>query len=240
MSDNYINIDNYFQKKLSKEESEVFEKKLSTDAEFADEVAFYAHTIAIERENILQQRHKEWTNLPHKKGSTVSFSKIVVGIAAILVLVISLLLIVKTKETPEEYASNYINNNFDKLLSVKMSGGPDSLELGKQLASEGKYDEAEKIFVSLIKKDSTNFNAKKMAGVVCVKAGKYDKAANYFHLLGNQAGLYQNPGYFYEALALLKTELPQNKIQAKNLLEMVINQNLVGKLEAEKIVDNWK
>ena len=86
---------------------------------------------------------------------------------------------------------------------------------------------------------STNFKAKKLAGVVCVKAGNYDKAANYFHLLGNQTGLYQNPGYFYEALALLKTGLPQNKSQAKKLLEIVIIQNLEGKSEAEKMVDNW-
>jgi tetratricopeptide (TPR) repeat protein len=240
MSDNYINIDNYFQKKLSEDEKVEFEKILSTDASFAEEVAFYAHTKAIERENILQQRHTEWSNLPQKKGSMVSFSKIVVGIAAMLVLVLSWLFLFQSKQTPEQMADIYIKQNFDKLLSVKMSGGADSLEIGKQLASEMKYDDAEKIFISLIKKDSTNFNAKKMAGIVCVKAGNYDKAVNYFHLLGNQAGLYQNPGYFYEALALLQTNLPNNKNRAKKLLETVISQNLEGKSEAEKIVDNWK
>jgi hypothetical protein len=238
MANDILNIDNYFQGNLSAEEREDFENKLANDPSLAADVAFYAHSKLVHREQILNERHAEWTSLKKTNTKVVDW-RVIVPIAALLVLALGWLFLFDSKQTPEQMANYYFKQNYEKLLSVNMSGSTESLEKGKQLAKDGKYQEAEKIFVTLIKKDSTNFKAKKLAGVVCVKAGNYDKAANYFHLLGNQTGLYQNPGYFYEALALLQTNEPNNKNRAKKLLETVISQNLEGKSEAEKIVDSW-
>lgn len=238
MANDILNIDNYFQGNLSAEERTDFEKKLADDPSLAADVAFYVRSKLVQREQILKERHAEWTSLK-KTNTKVVVWRVIVPIAALLVLALGWLFLFESKQTPEQMANNYFNQNYDNLLSVNMSGSTESLEKGNQLAKDGKYQEAEKIFVALIKKDSTNFKAKKLAGVVCVKAGNYDKAANYFHLLGNQTGLYQNPGYFYEALALLQTNVPKNKNQAKKLLETVISQNLEGKSEAKKMLDSW-
>lgn len=233
-------IDNYFQGKLEIAEKEAFETRLELDKNFAEEVAFYLQTKASLQEEKLRQRHAEW--LPNRKRSkqTVIYKRMAMGVAASLVLMIfGWLLLKKPELTPEQVATEYIELNFDKQMGVSMSESADSLAIGKQLANEGKTNEALKIFDELIKKDSTNFQAKKIAGIVSVKVGNYDKAIKYFDALGKQQGLQSNAGYFYEALALLKTNLPNNKILAKDLLTIVVKQNLEGKPLAERMLEYW-
>ncbi|PWK27911.1 hypothetical protein LV89_01318 [Arcicella aurantiaca] len=233
-------IDNYFQGKLGITEKEAFKARLELDKNFAEEVALYLQTKTHLQEEKLRQRHAEWLPNRQRGKKVVIYQRVVVGIAASLVLIMFGWLFLKKPElTPEQMATEYIEQNFDKQMGVSMSDNADSLAIGKQLAIEGKVNEALKIFDELIKNDSTNFQAKKIAGIVSVKAKYYDKAIKYFDVLGKQQGLQSNAGYFYEALVLLKTNLPNNKIVAKNLLETVVKQNLEGKPEAERILEYW-
>ena len=233
-------IDTYFQGKLSVDDKRAFEERLDIDPAFAEDVAFYLASKATIQDANLRQRHAEWQPNRHRAKTVTMFTRLATGMAAALVLALSWWVLLKKPEnTPEQYASTYIEQNFDKLLGVTMSDSPTDFEKAKQLAHEGKHNEALEIFEDLIEKDSTDFLAKKMAGVVCVKAGNYDKAIKYFHALGEQKGLPNNPGYFYEALALLKTGQPNNKQRAKNLLNTVIMSNLEGKPQAEEILKYW-
>jgi tetratricopeptide (TPR) repeat protein len=234
-------IDNYFQDKLPASEKEAFETRLELDKNFAEEVAFYLQTKTTLQTETLRQRHAEWLpNRQRSKQTVIYTPRMAMGIAASLVLLMfGWLLLKKSELTPEQMATEYIEQNFDKQMGVSMSENADSLAIGKQLANEGKTDEALKIFDELIKKDSTNFQAKKIAGIVSVKAGNYDKAIKYFDALGKQQGLQSNAGYFYEALALLKSNLPNNKLLAKDLLTTVVKQNLEGKPVAERMLEYW-
>jgi tetratricopeptide (TPR) repeat protein len=233
-------IDTYFQGKLSADDKKAFEERLDTDPAFADDVAFYLASKATLQEQNLRKRHAEWLPNRERSKKVMLYSRMSIGIAASLVLLMfGWLLLKKPELTPEQMAGAYIEEHFDKLLGVSMSDNPTDFEKAKQLAQEGKHTEALKIFDDLIKNDSTDFLSKKMAGVVCVKAGNYDKAIKYFDALGKQQGLQSNAGYFYEALALLKTGQPNNKQQAKNLLNIVIMNNLEGKAEAEKMLEYW-
>jgi tetratricopeptide (TPR) repeat protein len=233
-------IDTYFQEKLSADDKKAFEERLEIDPAFAEEVAFYLKTKETFQEQNLRQRHAEWSPNRQLSKQTVIYTRMAMGIAAsLVVLIFGWLLLKKPELTPEQMATEYIEQNFDKQMGVSMSESADSLAIGKQLAQEGKTNEALGIFDDLIKKDSTNFQAKKIAGIVSVKAGNYDKAIKYFDALGKQQGLQSNAGYFYEALALLKSNLPNNKYLAKDLLTTVVKQNLEGKPVAQRMLEYW-
>ena len=82
------------------------------------------------------------------------------------------------------------------------------------------------------------YEAKKYAGIVSLRLKDYDKAINYFSLLENYTNLYANPGKFFHAIALLKRNKPGDKEQAKALMEQVVQNNLDGKEDAQKLLNN--
>ena len=87
--------------------------------------------------------------------------------------------------------------------------------------------------------DTIFIEAKKYAGIVSLRLGKYDKAINYFLQLENFPRLHANPEKFYRALTLLKRNLGDDKKEAKKLLEQVVENDLEGKESAKKILDKW-
>lgn len=136
-------------------------------------------------------------------------------------------------ETPQQLADNYIHQNF-AILNVTMGSREDSLQKGLRLFNQNKFPAALQQFESILKNDSTNDNAKKYAGIACLRLGDYDKAINYFSLLEWQVGLYSNPGKLYHALSLLKRNTNDDKAAAKILLQQIIEQNAEGKETAEE------
>ena len=52
-------IDNYFGNQLNAADKLAFEQRLANDAAFAEDVAFYANTKAIEREKVLKEKHAQ-------------------------------------------------------------------------------------------------------------------------------------------------------------------------------------
>lgn len=225
-------IDNYFQNKLPMSEKEAFETRLELDKNFAEEVAFYLQTKTTLQTETLRQRHAEWLpNRQRSKQTVIYTPRMAMGIAASLVLLMfGWLLLKKSELTPEQMAVEYIEQNL-MTLPLKMDETQDSLELGKRFYNEKKYPEAMVIFEKLLDIEP---QALEFTGLTALQMNKYEDAMLYFEKLSQNTELITNKGRFYTAITYLKQG---NAQKGKQILQEVINQNLAGKKEAEKILE---
>jgi tetratricopeptide (TPR) repeat protein len=134
-------------------------------------------------------------------------------------------------------ADIYINENF-KTLPVKMTAETDSIQDGLRLYNNGQYDAALKQFESIAKRDAGNYKIKENLGIIYLRLGNYDTAIQYFQEFEHDT-LYANPSIFYQALALLKRNLPGDKQKAKELLQQVVANDLEGKESAQQWLKKW-
>jgi len=74
---------------------------------------------------------------------------------------------------------------------------------------------------------------RKMAGIVSLRLGDYDKAIDHFTRL-EKLTFYSNPGKFYHAIALIKRNSSGDIEIAKQLLKQVVERDLEGKETAQK------
>jgi tetratricopeptide (TPR) repeat protein len=107
--------------------------------------------------------------------------------------------------------------------------------MGFRLFNEQKLTEAQIIFEDILKRKNNDSEAIKYAGITALRLKNYDKAIQYFKILGSQKSLFANPGKFYEAITLLEKS-PANKKEAELLFKEVIDNNLEGKQEALKML----
>ena len=139
--------------------------------------------------------------------------------------------------SPEQMAEKYMNENLTTL-SVKMSTEKDSMEDGKRFYNAGQLDSAVKQFASIAERDTGNYLVKNYLGIVYLRLGNYDKALQYFQNFEKDT-LYSNPSLFYQALTLLKRNLPGDKQKAKELL-LVVDKNELGEFEtARQWLKKW-
>ncbi len=218
-------IDNYFSNSLNKAERLAFEKRLNSDESFAQETAIYTSTKAIEREKLLEQKHAEWSRRPEKKG--ISLSLVVSGIAALLIITAGLWFFNNKESDYKTLAQSYITNELSSI-PIKMDANADSLELGKGLYNEKKFDEAYNVF-----KDLSGPKALEYAGLSALKSKNYTDAISAFEQLSLDTNLLENKGKFY----LVLTYFQMNEIQkAETLLKEIKKNGLYGAnlLDAEK------
>lgn len=231
-------IEKYFNNELSLSERQDFENQLATDSELAENTVFYlnaniaAKTLANEkRRAAFETLRQEISSRPLRKIKPVSWA---VGIAASILLVVGFWWINQTSElNTEEFADTYIQEHFENL-PVKMDANADSLQMGLRLFNERKFKEAQIVFENILHRKNSDSESIKYAGITALRLGEYDKALEYFRSLGKQTNLFSNPGKFYEAITLMKRQ-PVNKKEVEDLLQEVIDNNLEGKSEAERI-----
>ncbi|UFH57296.1 tetratricopeptide repeat protein [Spirosoma sp. KNUC1025] len=237
-------IENYLAGKLSPVERTQFESVLNTDPEVADAVAFYLLTRQAAQDQVREreQRRAELDelrtqNIPVRSPRSVPMSWAAAA-SVILLLGLGWLFFRPTDSAvvADRLVDEYVTEHFMELPTTMGGEGVDSLTIGAEQFNKGKLAEAEALFERIATRQPENENALKYAGIVSLRQGNYDKAITFFHRLSQQTDLVANPGTFYEALALLKRGQPLDKSQAKKLLEDVINKNLDGKQEAERLI----
>jgi len=237
-------IDDYFEKKLSIEESSRFEKRLKEDDAFASEVAFYVSVKQAAKEEMNDEKKKRFREIyknnnvvKRDQAPVISLLRYAAAAAIIAGIVWGVFTWTKPVST-EQLANNYIQDNL-KSLGVTMSSSEDSLQSGLRSYNELKYSEALSQFESIIQSDSSNFTAIEYAGISALQLKQFDKALHWFTQLENQSGLFSNPGKFYHALTLMKRNLPGDRDKSYQLLNEVVAKDLAGKHEAEKWLKNW-
>ena len=243
MTDTLSYIDDYFQQQLTEDEKHIFEKRCAEDTAFAGEVAFYITTRQVLKEELLQQkqasRKKEAkmntaaeTITVHKKSNFPAWLRYAAA-ACIILAVASYFFF--SRESPQQFASNYITKNLTQL-SQTMDAGGDSLQLGIAAYNRKDYGSALLIFEHISQSHPEKADAKKYAGYVCLLTGNYDKAVNQFQALADIKLPYSNPGLFLKAITLLKRNNPGDAAQAKGVLQQIVKEGLAEKQEAEDLL----
>jgi tetratricopeptide (TPR) repeat protein len=230
-------IDNYFSGQLTGPEKAQFEQQIVTDPNLAETVAFYVQARQTARQQAQAGRKAEWAALRQRQEpvSQPVWRPMSYAAAACVVLLLGLFVFWPNPSAPA-IADRYIQENLTTL-SVTMSSQPDTLQLARQAYNEGQFAKAETLITTLQQRDAVNTDALKLAGLVSLRQGKYDKAIEQFHRLSQRTDLRANPGLFYEALARMKRNQPDDKATARQLLNTVIDQNLEGRKAAKELID---
>ncbi len=247
---NYLEyIDAYFQRMLDPEETKRFEQKIRDDKDFADEVAFYLSAKQSLKEEAEKEKKERFRELLAQQSPVIDINRHrsikriwiyrVSAAAAVLICVFFAwyFFFSNNSATPHQMADNYLNKDL-KTLPVKMSAETDSLQSGLRLYNNGQYDSALIIFETIARRDTGNYVPRKYAGIVYLQLGNYEKALQYFKQFENET-LYANPSLFYQALTLLKRNLPGDKQKAKDLLQQVVGDDLEGKEPAQQWLKKW-
>lgn len=234
-------IDSYFKKELSPEEIKKFEQQIADDPEFADEVAFYCTAMTAVKDQHREERKKQFRKIyeendPGPRLRTGFLKKWwpYISAAAVIAAVILGWYIFTAPTSPRQLADQYIKEHFETQMGMKMSGTEDSLNTATRLYNENKLPESLKLFEAISTPGSHEYlTAERMAGIVSLRLGEYDKALDYFARMESRS-LQYNPGKFYRALTLIKRNLPGDKPLAKKLLQEVVQQGLEEKETASK------
>jgi tetratricopeptide (TPR) repeat protein len=241
MKENMEYIDNYFTGTMTSEEKKEFEQRLSSDRDFAEDVAFYMSAMQVAREESTEEKKNRFKELYHQSNHAIARPASGVrklwpymsAAAAVIIVFMGWMLFFKAP-SPQQLADRYITKEL-RDLPVKMGTLEDSLAKGTDLYNEGKLSEALQIFENLTVTRPRSNEAKEFTGIVFLRLNQYDNALRYFKLLENQKGLHSNPGIFYEALTLLKRNLPGDEAEARKLLQQVVDQDLAK----SEIAEEW-
>jgi tetratricopeptide (TPR) repeat protein len=229
-------IENYFKGRPLPGETAQFEKRLREDAVFAEEVAFYLSVMHVARTQAAEekkQRFHEQYRRPHQelhivqRGTVKKLWMYAAAAAIISGLLIGWFFFVKEPDR-QQLADQYIEQNF-RTLGVNLGNSQDSLQSALRLYNTGKLPEALHTLETIQQNGTVDFTAMKYAGIICLKLGEYDKALAYFRQLDSISGLYSNPGRFYQAITLMKRNHPGDNVQARQLLQQVVNADLEGR-----------
>jgi len=244
--DNLEYIEAFFTEGLSAERKKEFEQRIASDPVFAEEVAFYLSLkqVASEERNEEREKFKHLYKRGQPGNHTVKHEPALLrrlwpwaAAAAVLVGIFFGWLTLFQPVSPARMADRYITKNFQNL-PIEMDTKLDSLQAALNLYNNGKPEQALKQLESLALTDSSSADAKKYAGIVSLQLGQYEKAINYFSQLSSHA-LHVNPGKFFHAVTLMKRDQPGDNETAKQLLQQVVENDLVGKKDAEKWLKKW-
>jgi len=235
--DNLDYIENYFSKTPNAQEAGDFEKRIGSDPEFAEEVAYYLSVLQISREESRNQQKDNFKALYRDNRMTahIPVSKLVYSLAAAAVVVGLIFgVYIFVKPVPiQQLAGQYIQEHL-QTQGVTMSAKSDSLQNGLRLYNEGKSAEALRTFEQIIQSDTSDFTAKKYAGLAALRMKDYDKAISWFESLETYNNLYANPAQFYLALTYMNRNQSGDAEKAKQLLQKIVAQDLEGKETAQE------
>lgn len=248
MEENLEYIDAYFQRTLDAEEVKRFEQRIAEDPQFADDVAFYLAAKQSIKADAEREKKETFRQLLAGQSLTIDIDsnknvrrlwmyRIATAAAVIACLLFAWYLFLANSASPRQLADDYISHEL-KIQAVKMSAETDSIQRGLQLYNDGRYDSALVIFEALSQRDSSSYLAKEYAGIAYLQLGNYEKALQYFRQFENDV-LYSNPSLFYQAVTLLRRDLPGDKEQAKELLQRVVDDKLEGQETARRWLKKW-
>jgi tetratricopeptide (TPR) repeat protein len=230
--DNLDYIENYFTGEPEASLKKEFEERITSDPEFAAEVAFYLSAKQVSGDVSRSAKKEQFKELYQNKKTArpAPVRKLVYYFAAAAVAagIIFGTYIITNTASPTEMANQYIQSNLQNL-GVKMGGGADSIQDGLRLYNDGKMTEALATFEKIARADTSSFNAKKYAGIAALRLKEYQKALSYFEQLEIYSGYYSNPALLLQAVTLMERNQPGDQAKAKLLLQKVVANDLEGK-----------
>lgn len=244
-------IDEYFKSNGPAANSREFEQKLLSDTSFAEEVAFYLTTQKLLQEEVRAEKIAGFRKLYQQQAAALSAApspsplravrsinrvwRYVAAAAVVVGLVFTVMLLAPASK--QQMADRYIKQELQDL-DVSMSGAIDSVQKMRDLYNQGKLNESLAMSEAIISHNAGHLKALEYAGVINLRLEQYDKALAWFKQLSAQKA-YSNKGTFYQALTLMKRNAPGDLLQARSLLNEVVEKDLDGKPFAEQWLKKW-
>ncbi len=241
--DNREYIDRFFKSQPMPEEARLFGEKMESDPVFAGEVAFYLSVFQASREQAEENKKQRFWEIYRKNRDSRNTNRVIklgyyLAAAAVIAGIVFGLYIFIKPAPKKQLADQYILKNL-QILGLEMSSRNDSLQTGLRLYNEGKTAESLQQLEKIIQSDTSNFTAKKYAGIVALRLKEYDKASAYFEQLETYTNLYANPALLYQALTLMERNHSGDEAKAKQLLQKVVQDGLDGKETAQAWLKKW-
>jgi tetratricopeptide (TPR) repeat protein len=236
-------IESFFTDEPDAESRRIFEERIKTDPDFAENVAFYLSVQQASRE-LSENEKKERFKKIYKEYEVVHSDPPVrkwvfyIAAAAVTVGIIFGIYFFSVKSSPKQLASQYEKEHM-LTLPVTMSGHSDSLQTGLRLFNEGKISESLVLFEKIAQSDTAIFTAKIYAGIAALRLKEYEKAMSYFEQLEIYSGLYANPAPFLQAVTLMERNQPDDNARAKQLLQKIVANDLEGREFAQEWLKKW-
>ena len=235
-------IDAYFSGNLTDVDKKDFEEMLHSNIELAEQVAFYLQAKEAAKQLSQQERKAEFEQLRQQLQTTKTTNlwPLASALAAACVILVGVWMFVFNQPNANEMAQNYIQNDLAQI-SVNMGTDVDSLQMASTLYNDKKYNEALVIFKKLnAHSDNEAVFKLEYTGLTQLQLGQYDAAIASFQQLAQNKAITNNKGKFYEALTLMKQDLPKQKTQVITLLEEVVKNDLGNKQLAEEWLKKLK
>jgi tetratricopeptide (TPR) repeat protein len=240
MTDSLHYIDSYIKGEFSAEEQKIFEQRIVNDPQFAEEVAFYVTSVNLLREDLSEHKKASFRKIYAANKQTqapVRNMRPWYWAAAAVIAVITIgVFFFNTSHSPNEIADRYIKQHL-MTFGVMMGAEKDSMQRAVDLYNTGNVETSLQYFQSILQSHPSEYKAREYAGIVSLRLKEYDKALAYFEGLADDQRLYANPGKFYQALTLLKRNLPGDKARAQSLLRQVVNEGLENDQAAKDLLD---
>lgn len=241
MPDEFEYIERYLEGKFSPQEVTELERRISSDPELAEQMAFYISTFRALKQSPAHQTKERFRNILAetdpaniKPAARVRSLWPYLAAAAASAIVVIMLVFYPQRPSPA-IADRYIASHL-QTFPVTMDNDNDNFKTAVRLYNEGQLNESLTRFEIILRNDSSNFKAKENAGIVSLRLNNYDKAIEYFQALEVRTDLYANPGKFYHALTLLKRNRPGDRQQARLLLQVVVRDHLDLDREAQQLL----
>jgi len=239
MNDFLTDIDNFFEGNPDPQQRREFEERVKSDPEFAEEVNFYLSARVALKEELEQQKKLRFRQLLEKQNQSIPHRAPVrmmwrYAAAAAVVVVLALSYFLFQQPTQREYALNYFEKHYSKL-SVSM-GKEDSVQIGLDYYNASNYKSALQVFENILISDPNSSTVTKYARLASLQLAEYDKALNYFTKLANFPDLYSNAGVFLQAITLSKRNRPGDQERAKELMQIVVKNDLGEKKAAQEFL----
>jgi len=252
MSQSLEHIDDYFQGTLNPAEASDFEKAISSDPEFAKEVAFYLGSVGSVKDALNSQKKARFRQIydasrmvvadqlvpSRSPGASIRKMWKYAAAAAVFSAVLVSIYFYTAQTSPKELAEQYITTKFSDL-GASMGTAVDSMEAGKRLNNDGDFAGALAMFEGVLAVDPTNVKALEYAGITALELNDYGKALKYFTDLSAVQDLMSNPGNFYTAVTLMKRDQPGDKQKAKELLQLEVKTNSANSETAADWLKKW-
>jgi tetratricopeptide (TPR) repeat protein len=243
MKDRLDYIDSYFKEKQSPEEIRKFEERIVDDPVFAEDLAFYLSSIQVAGNQLTENKKLHFKEMYKQAGPVTGTVRSMhvwpyIAAAAVVTALIIGTYLFNSVSSPEKLAAQYINGHL-QTLGVTMNSGENNIDVANSLYNEGKFVEALDRYENIIQSNPADIKAIENAGIVSLRLNLYDKALKYFTQLEANNRLYANPGKFYHALTLMKRNDPGDALEAKQLLEQVVNNDLDRKTDAGELLEKF-
>ncbi|MEL6866338.1 MAG: hypothetical protein AAFP19_18060 [Bacteroidota bacterium] len=208
----YDQIEQYLDRKMSKETHQSFEERLQNDPELAAEVQLHRDLgMAIQQEEADLAFRKNLRTIRNNRKASLRplprrrWMRIASAAAAVLVLLVALSYLFQSPTNPSQVADRYLDLP-PISLTEKSANTESTLLKAEQFYKEQNFSAAAPLFRQYLENNPVSYDVQLYAGLAYLKSEQYPQALAAFDVILNSDALNRSEAQWYKALCLLKMD----------------------------------